>query len=250
MNGRQVDVDGDGIWDTYQFDPIPNLSSTQNRVAEGFEVELNYNPTQNWRILANISKQETINSDTANLMAQFEQQYTAGMVDTRIAELPFDATGTQAIRPMLAQWGNEGVVAIRTAKALDGTVSNEQRTWRITGVTSYGFSEGWLSGASVGGAFRWEDEAATGYLYSVVDDIAGPVVSRPYFDDGLFSGDLWMSYATKVWNDRVNWKIQLNIRNLIGENDDIPVKTNPDGQIAVIRIPNPTTISLTNTFSF
>jgi outer membrane receptor protein involved in Fe transport len=250
LNARQVDTDNDGVWDTYVIDPIPNLSSTQDRVAEGFEVELNYNPTQNWRILANISKQETINSNTANLMAFYEQQYTSALVSSRIAELPFDATGTQAIRPMIAQWGNVGVVSIRTAKALDGTVSNEQRTWRFTGVTSYGFTEGFLSGSTIGGALRWEDEAATGYLYRVVDDIAGPDVTRPYFDDGLFSGDLWMSYATKVWNDRVNWKIQLNIRNLIGENDDIPVKTNPDGQIAAIRIPNPMTISLTNTFSF
>lgn len=121
---------------------------------------------------------------------------------------------------------------------------------RQTGVTSYGFTEGLLSGASIGGAIRWEDEAATGYLYSVVDDIAGPDGTRPYFDDGLFSGDLWVSYAMKIRDEKVDWKVQLNIRNLIGESDDIPVKTNPDGQIAAIRIQNTKTISLSNTFKF
>jgi len=250
LNGRQVDVDGDGVWDTYVIDPIPNLSSTQNRVAEGFEVELTYNPTPNWRFMANISEQETINSDTANLMALYEQLYTSDMVSSRIGELPFDATGTQAIRPMLAQWGNTGVVGIRTAKAMDNTVSNEQRKWRITGISNYSFTEGALAGASIGGAVRWEDEAATGYVYSVVDDIAGPVVTRPFFDDGLFSGDMWVSYSKMIWDDKIDWKIQLNVRNLVGESGDIPVKTNPDGQIAVIRIPNPRTISLSNTFSF
>jgi hypothetical protein len=53
-----------------------------------------------------------------------------------------------------------------------------------------------------------------------------------------------------IWDDKIDWKIQLNVRNLVGESGDIPVKTNPDGQIAVIRIPNPRTISLSNTFSF
>ena len=172
------------------------------------------------------------------------------MVSSRIGELPFDATGTQAIRPMLAQWGNTGVVGIRTAKALDNTVSNEQRQWRVTGISNYSFTEGALAGASIGGAVRWEDRAATGYVYSVVDDIAGPDVTRPFFDDGLFSGDLWVSYSKRIWDNKIDWKIQLNVRNLIGESGDIPVKTNPDGRIAVIRIPNPRIISLSNTFSF
>ena len=250
LNGRQVDVDGDGTWDTYVIDPISNLSSTQNRVAEGFEVELTYNPTPNWRFMANVSEQETINSDTANLMALYEQQYTSSIVSSRIAELPFDATGTQAIRPMLAQWANTGLASIRTAKALDNTVSNEQRQWRITGLTNYSFTEGILAGGSIGGAIRWEDEAATGYFYSVVDGISGPDVNRPYFDDGLFSGDLWINYERKIWDDKVDWKVQLNIRNLVGESGDIPVRTNPDGQVAVIRIPNPRTIYLSNTFSY
>ena len=250
LNGRQVDANGDGQWDSYILDPITNLASTQNRVAEGFEVELTFNPTPNWRFLANISEQETINSDTANLMALYESQYTAALVSSRIGELPFGADGTQAVRQMNEQWGNQGVVPVRTAKALDNTVSNEQRKWRFVGVTNYSFNEGALAGASIGGAVRWEDEAATGYLYSVVDGVAGPDVSRPYLDDGLFSGDLWISYEKKIWDNKIDWKIQLNVRNLVGENGDIPVKTNPDGRIAVVRIPNPRTISLSNTFSF
>ena len=75
-------------------------------------------------------------------------------------------------------------------------------------------------------------------------------MSRPYFDDGLFSGDAWVSYQRKIMDDRVDWNIKLNVRNLVGDDDDIPVVTNPDGNVAVIRIPNPRTIYLTNTFKF
>jgi len=77
-----------------------------------------------------------------------------------------------------------------------------------------------------------------------------PDVSRPYYDNGLFSGDLWLSYERKVWNDKVDWKVQLNIRNAVGDREDIPVKINPDGQVAVVRMPNPRVFSLTNTFRF
>ena len=76
-----------------------------------------------------------------------------------------------------------------------------------------------------------------------------PDVTRPFIDDGLFSGDLWLSYEKRIL-DKIDWKVQLNIRNAIGDDDDIPVKTNPDGQVSVIRIPNPRTISLSNSFSF
>ena len=57
-------------------------------------------------------------------------------------------------------------------------------------------------------------------------------------------------YEKKLWYVKIDWKIQFNIRNLLGESSDIPVKTNPDGQIAVVRIPNPRTISITNSFRF
>ena len=76
-----------------------------------------------------------------------------------------------------------------------------------------------------------------------------PDVSRPFFDDGLFSGDLWVGYERQL-TEKIDWRVQLNIRNAFGDDDDIPVVTNPDGQVSVIRIPNPRTIYLSNTFKF
>jgi hypothetical protein len=135
--------------------------------------------------------------------------------------------------------------------AFDNTLSNEQREWRATGVTNYQFKEGRLKGFSLGGAARWQSKAATGYVFKLEETTGVPIpdVSQPFFDDGLFNADLWFSYQRKI-SDRIGWKIQLNIRNIIRDSADIPVKTNPDGQIAVIRVPNPRTIYLTNTFRF
>lgn len=250
-NPRQVDTDGDGLWDQLEWDNIPALRSTQDRIAEGFELELVANPTPGWRILANISQQETIQSDTATVMAAVVEDFTAGMANARIGELRRDATGTVQTRPIQEVWLSESVAAVRGATALDNTVSNEQREWRYTFVSTYRFMEGGLRGFSVGGAARWESKAATGYVFQVEPETGVPIpdVNRPFFDDGLFSGDLWIGYEKQL-TDKINWQVQLNVRNAIGDNDDIPVKTNPDGQVAVIRIPNPRTIYLSNTFKF
>jgi outer membrane receptor protein involved in Fe transport len=251
-NPRLVDNElNDGIWDQIEWDTIPNLRSFQDRVAEGFELEMVANPTPGWRIMANISQQETIASNTASVMSAVVEEFTANLLNSRLGELRQDASGDVAIRTIQSIWLSENVAEVRGAKALDNTVSNEQREWRYNLISTYRFMEGGLKGFSVGGAARWESKAATGYVYELEPEtgVPIPVVDKPFYDDGLFSGDIWVGYERKL-TDKIDWRVQLNIRNAFGDNDDIPVKTNPDGQVAVIRIPNPRTIYLSNTFKF
>ncbi len=44
-----------------------------------------------------------------------------------------------------------------------------------------------MKGVNVGGAFRWQDEAAIGYALTVnpINNIPFPDPSQPYFDDGF-----------------------------------------------------------------
>ena len=58
-----------------------------------------------------------------------------------------------------------------------------------------------------------------------------------------------MGYRRKVFNN-IDWRLQLNVRNAWGNDSDIPVTANPDGRIAVIRIPNETRWLLSSSFSF
>ena len=62
--------------------------------------------------------------------------------------------------------------------------------------------------------------------------------------------DLWVGYQFRIFDDKVNWRIQLNIRNIFGQDALIPVTVQPDGSPAAYRIAEPRTLTLTNTFEF
>ncbi|MGH8019025.1 MAG: hypothetical protein ACREIA_12170 [Opitutaceae bacterium] len=77
-----------------------------------------------------------------------------------------------------------------------------------------------------------------------------PILDEAFFDEAEIRGDVFFGYRRRIFDDSVDWKLQLNIRNAFGPDDPIPVWTNPDGQVAVVRVPPTTEVFLTNTFRF
>lgn len=77
-----------------------------------------------------------------------------------------------------------------------------------------------------------------------------PIIDQPIRGDALTTGDLWASYNTTILDGKVDWKIQLNVRNAIADRGYQAIKANPDGSIAVVRNPPPIDVFLTNTFKF
>lgn len=252
VNPRFEDTDGDGINDIFRLDNIPSLATTTDQSARGFEIEFTSNPTRDWRIMLNASKQETISNNTAPVLSELVNFFDKNLVESGLGALENDPSGVGQLRTIYEPWVQNFLAPVRQIRSKDGTRSNEQRMWRVNLVTNYTFSSGRLNGFGVGGSGRWESKAATGYLFQLDAEtgVPLPVLNQPYYDDGMLTADFWLSYGRSIMNDRVRWKIQLNIRNALGNSDDIPVKTNPDGTVAVIRIPNPTTFYLTNTFKF
>lgn len=59
-----------------------------------------------------------------------------------------------------------------------------------------------------------------------------------------------MGYSRRL-NNRVNWRIQLNIRNLFDDRDPVAQRANlGEGFVTRYAIPDPRTFILTNTFTF
>ncbi|MEO6245756.1 MAG: hypothetical protein ABIQ12_09990, partial [Opitutaceae bacterium] len=162
--------------------------------------------------------------------------------------------------------------------ARDGAVSQEQRKWRANFVATQdlrGLENSFFNKLSVGTAVRWQAKIAIGNPFltgerlkqkivatntsfkstSEIKDTDPvmqsqfPDIANPFYGPEELTGDFWLGYRRKIFRG-IDWRVQLNVRNAWGNGQDMPVKANPDGMIAVVRIPNETRWLLSNTFSF
>ena len=234
---------------TFLTDPIVGLTTTRSFVSDGYEAELVGNPAKGWRISLNVGKQETVTSNTAPVLAAVAVEAREGLLREGLWGLQIDPGNNT--NPTFGSNLNGGTfIPLAAEQAKDGTISLEQREWRANLATNYDFLEGSLKGVGMGGAWRYQSKAAVGYEKFVNEDnLVLPLLDRPFFGPAETNIDLWASYTRKL-NDKINWKIQLNMRNAFGDDDYIPVVINPDGRTAVVRNPNPMDFYITNTFKF
>lgn len=224
---------------------VDNLVETADFVAEGMEIELTFNPTRNWRISVNAAKQETVETNTGSSA----KEYVALRMPFWQKFFAFNRTPTQTFAQ---RYDQQIRFPLANALITEGRISPQQRKWSWGAVGNYTFDESSrFKGFGVGGAVRWQDKAAVGYPI-VNDPVNGPRsdIDNPFFADATTRGDVWMSYSRRIWRDKIRWKAQINVRNVFASEDLLPIGINPDGVTAVWRIPDPTTVFLTNTFTF
>ena len=251
-----------------EYETAPSFQNTSDIVSKGTEFEIVYNPTPNWRILLNGANQEAIQS---NVALDVRQLYTEellfdidgdGQAETTMRDAfvgpwaDFTQAGTidqtggggNVVNYSLL-WADFWGLALERAIQFEGQPNPEVREWRWNLVTNYSFTEGKLAGFNLGGAVRWEDSLPIGYKLTT-DSGGRPIsdLSNPFFGEEVFNLDLWVGYGRRLF-DKVDWDIQLNVRNLNNDNL-IPIVANPDGRIAIYRISPPVTWSIRNTFSF
>jgi outer membrane receptor protein involved in Fe transport len=222
--------------------PNPNVMDTEDLSAEGIEFEGIFNPTRNWTITFNVAKQKSVKSNIRPAQLRY--------LDLRIPQ--WRAMEDLVVRSSGETIGYyaEPVIAkgILDAAALEGALNPEVREWRVNVVTRYSFEqEGWLEGVKVGGAARWQEAGAIGFedREDRVDD-----VTKPLYGDDEFNLDFFVSRTQKLFNGKVDWTLQLNIRNVLDNDDLVPIAKNYNGAVASYFIPNPRTFMVTSTFKF
>ncbi len=131
-------------------------------------------------------------------------------------------------------------------KLQEGAAAPEIRKWRYNFVTNCSFREGRFKGVGVGGGNRWQDKVIIGYPVSAGGSFD---LVKPYFgpaEDGI---DLWTGYERKL-NERLTWKLQLNVRNAFARDGLIPVSIQPGGRTwASVRVEPNQEWFVTNTIS-
>lgn len=241
---------------TYSPSAPANFAVTADTLTKGYEFELTANPTPNWRVAFNASQTKAYRNNVGGETINEWVEYMDSMLLDSTASNGYSPAGNLprwgglggAIGPSIyAPWRAEYV----RMKLQEGTAVPELREWSFRFVTNYTFKEGFLKDVSVGGSYRWQDEVAIGYPLVPIDaatygfDLDNPIMGPS--EDAI---DLWASYSRKL-TEKIDWKIQLNVRNAFAGKELIPVSIQPDNStIAGVRIAPSQDWFLTNTFSF
>ena len=269
------------------YGDVGNIASTRSAVAEGMEVQVTYNPTRNWSIKATFGEQETVYSDVLREYDAWKEVRTAVWDDAQATDflLPqyqslatytrdngrevnltnfWDSYGYTTAVFLGEVNGNESVRTYfdnivtpneLSDKDLEGQAAPGQRKYRGSLLSNYSFQDGALRGTGVGGSMRWEDKAIIGYYgkpnpATASSDLVLSDTTRPIYDSANTYFDLWVSYSTKIFDDKVRLKVQLNIENVMESGDLRVVGVNLDGSPNSYRIIDPRRFILSAKFDF
>jgi hypothetical protein len=238
---------------------VSGVTDTTDYTAKGTEAEFTYSPNTRWRFLGNVANQETVQTNVVPGTKEFRARMKP--VWDKLANVPaFNyPVGHVLGTPLPANVVTHGQYvtgtidsALAAVTASEGSASAEQRKWRANLVANYTFAkESWLKGWGAGTGIRWQDKIGVGYPASRT--AAGAVIydiTKPYFSPAETNVDFFASYVRKIWNNRIEWRAQLNVRNAIGQDGLVAVTAQPWGETAITRLAPERRWYLSNSFSF
>lgn len=217
--------------------PVAAVDTT----SKGMEYELYAQMNKNWSVTLNVSKTDASRTAISPTIAAFIGTYTTFLAgDAGLIKL----WGGDPIRKV---WADNVLAPYSVLQGQIGSSAPEIAKWHWNVVSNYNFDSGPLKNVNVGGAYRWEDKRILGYKYNATTDTLD--ITQPWFGPTEDHFDFWVGYHRPI-TKRVNWRVQLNLRN-VGESAHLsPVNIQPDGTVALSRIQQGMSWQLTNTFSF
>ena len=258
------------------YRPAQAFTDYQDYVAQGYEFSLTANPTANWRVSFNAGAQENQQSNIGPVLkkywAEYEPLFRAfpsrdlngnGVIDTTLPATPQAQIEKFLDRTGGAEAGPAGTIAalldaygagIGRIAALSGVSTTSIPKYTANFVTNYRFSEGAIKGVGVGSSLNFRSARTIGYLATSagLSRPDAPIKGATNWETGL-----WISYgrSIKLAAPRpIRWRVQLNVRNVLGDRDLEPITGVDDGAgqgVAIRwRVPEPRTFVLSNTLEF
>ncbi len=242
----------------------PQTVGTTDVTSQGYELEVIYNPTRNWRIKFTGAQAEAFDRAISPEIFNYWQSRLPLWTTIRGDRVPGSGDGQGAL------WWSTVASNNTTPEAsyLNGLISpylvgvanvgkprTQVRKYRWAAVSSYDFTEGALKNWTFGGALRWEDKASIGFggkAPATSGNFAGAILeldqNKPFYDRARYYADLSAGYRFKMWGDKIRTRVQLNIKDAFESGRLQKVGVNPDGSTYAYRIINPRQFILSASF--
>jgi hypothetical protein len=227
------------------------VSDTVSTKSSGWEFSLTANPTKNWRIVLNGSRQgDQQTSSRGGITTQYLATYIP-FIESHPEWLPLATAGGLTIAQQVAAL-QANLANFQAIKNVPSGVF--MADWTLNLIQTYEFTKGGpLGGFSVGGSMNERGPAIDGFQ---VDSAKVFVPSAPYYahNYAIFGG--WITYQHKLFHNRVNWRLQMNVRNIFNEQTIYPLVTvdSEDGRhtpsVAIWNLREPRTYLFTSTFTY
>jgi outer membrane receptor protein involved in Fe transport len=187
----------------------PGAYDTRNTKANGWELDLVFNPTRNWRGTVNFSMSDAFVSGAYSDTRAYYDKYVA---EWRARAANSAVTDSNAINTRLTTI-ETGFYNNTDGRTLDRTPDYSARLF-----TTYRFTKGALNKLMLGGGMQLDGARVIGAPQEwnpatnafITPDPLGSVKSESYY-----LANVMASYEFKLWGQRI--KTQLNINNLLDE---------------------------------
>jgi hypothetical protein len=261
-----------------------DVSDTWSFEAEGYELNIVFNPSPRWRVaLTGSSNENTLGTHLASLgrylsaNADFQgldnwRRYASELRRVAAGErsAAFDLDPTD---PAARSQANADALFIEqqsaTAeriyldeRAIEGAATHRNGKYALNGLATHSFGrEGRLRGWSVGGNFRWRSANIVGYERTVVGGVPSGIIDaqRPIKGDDYWDVGAMLAYERRILRD-VSLRLQLNVENvfdwsrarLVSMDYDTNGVLGPTNALVPIRweLRRPRNFILTATFGF
>jgi len=256
-------VNSSGVYDTVNGSGAANLGlqpayagnlkdfgsgpvATSSIASRGVEIEVTTQVTKNWSLTVNGSKTNAVISSISPTITSWINDMTK-FFGTVSNSTPAGLIKLWGGSTFAYNWDTTILSGYKTLIAQIGHSVPELAPYKANIITNYSFDHGSLKGSFAGLAYRWEDKRVLGYRYDAT--LNGLDINQPLYGPSDHHIDLWIGYGRKL-TKKLDWRIQLNLRN-VGESDHlVPVSLEPDGTVGLARIQDGMGAQLTNTFSF
>jgi len=241
-----------------------NFAITEDSVSQGWELELDANPTKNWRVTLNATETNAVITQIGDAaLTKFMAETAAYVKGPGGSQQWFWGQDIAPSVPDVAQAyyiAYNGLPAVGGAYAelhqQQGVAASQMAKWRFNLTTNYEFDRGFVKGVNVGGGVRYTGPEILGYPPTGNPALPPPYLPNLSAPEMLGSEtyfDLWIGYHRKLTN-KIGWNIQVNVANVGRGNYLIPVSyqapINGVASPAFYRIGPTQQFTVKNVFSF